>query len=162
MQRRQYPFGNRPTVGMHLSIAFCPKSQNNSGGSQGEKRHMGLLSIFSSKDIDEMAHSLVQELVKRYPPSLDKPGATKISVARITRILEDLYGRAARFREEKRLGLYKKARLSNTFKWALKEQGYSSAFIDMATEGLIVYMSRKVSSEMEPAKKQVSDKKRKK
>lgn len=123
---------------------------------------MGLLSIFSNKDIDEMAHSLVQELSKRYPPSLDKPGAAKISVARITRILEDLYGRAARFREEKRLGLYKKARLSNTFKWALKEQGYSSAFIDMATEGLIVYMSRKTSPEPEPATKSSTNRKRKK
>lgn len=114
---------------------------------------MGLLSYFSNRDIDEMARSLVQDLVKRYPPSLDKPGAAKLSVARITRILEDLYARAARFRQEKRLGLYKKARLSNTFKWALKEQGYSDAFIDMATEGLIVYMSRKTPSSAEPARK---------
>lgn len=123
---------------------------------------MGLLSIFSSREIDDMAHSLVQDLVKRYPPSLDKPGARKLSVARITRILEDLYGRAARFHQERRLGLYKKARLSNTFKWAMKEQGYSDAFIEMATEGLVVYMTRKASPEAEPAKKQSSDKKRKK
>jgi hypothetical protein len=108
---------------------------------------MGLLSIFSSREIDEMAQSLVLELVKRYPPSLDKPGARKLSVARITRILEDLYERAARFRQERRLGLYKKARLSNTFKWAMKEQGYSDAFIEMATEGLVVYMTRKQPAE---------------
>lgn len=123
---------------------------------------MGLFSIFSIRDIDEMAQSLVQELVKRYPPTLDKPGAAKLSVTRITRILEDLYGRAARFQQEHKLGLYKKARLSNTFKWALKEQGYSSAFIDMATEGLVVYMTRKApleTAQKEPPKKKVKRKK---
>ncbi len=104
---------------------------------------MGLFSLFSNREIDEMARSLVQELARRYPPSLDKPGAAKLSASRISRILEDIYARATRFREEKRLGLYKKARLGNTFKWELKELGYSDAFIDMATEGLIVYMSRK-------------------
>lgn len=104
---------------------------------------MGLLSLFSNREIDEMAHSLVQELAKRYPPALDKPGAKKLSAARMTRILEDIYARATRFQQEHRLGMYKKARLGNTFKWELKELGYSEAFIDLATEGLIVYMSRK-------------------
>lgn len=127
-----------------------------------EMRDMGLLSIFSSREIDEMAQSLVQELVKRYPPSLDKPGARKLSVARITRILEDLYGRAARFQQERRLGLYKKARLSNTFKWAMKEQGYSDAFIEMATEGLVVYMTRKTPSGPQPPTKQPAKAKLKK
>lgn len=110
---------------------------------------MGLLSMFSSRDIDEMAQSLVQELVKRYPPALDKPGAKKLSAARISRILEDIYERASRFQRERRLGLYKKAKLSNTFKWAMKEQGYSEAFIEMATEGLVVYMTRKKPTESE-------------
>jgi hypothetical protein len=41
------------------------------------------------------------------------------------------------------LGVYKKARLGNTFRWELEEMGYSEKFIELATEGLIVYITRK-------------------
>jgi hypothetical protein len=44
--------------------------------------------------------------------------------------------------QELELGVVGKARLSNNFKWALKEQGYPEAFIDLVTEALVVYMTR--------------------
>jgi hypothetical protein len=44
---------------------------------------------------------------------------------------------------EHKLGVYKKARLGNTFRWELEDRGYSKAFIETATEGLVVYLSRK-------------------
>jgi len=47
-----------------------------------------------------------------------------------------------RVQREHKLGWYKKAKLGNEFKWELKEIGYDEKFIDVATEGLIVYVTR--------------------
>lgn len=104
---------------------------------------MGLFGLVSSKQVDEFAKSLAQELAKRYPPALDKEGERKLSQKRLTAILEDTYTKAVDFRQQHKLGVYKKARLSNTFRWELTELGYSSKFIEAATEGLVVYITRK-------------------
>ena len=52
-------------------------------------------------------------------------------------ILEGLATRAARFRDEKQLGLYKKAKLGNVFRWKLKDLGYSDTFVDHATSAIV-------------------------
>lgn len=107
---------------------------------------MGIFERFSSKDVDQFAKSLAADISKRYPPSLDQATAKKISRNRIARVLEEAYGKAAKFKADKQLGVYRKARLGNTFRWELTELGYSKPFIDMATEGLIVYITRNVDS----------------
>ena len=106
---------------------------------------MGILDRFSSKDIDQFAKTLAVEISKRYPPSLDQAKEKKISQNRIARVLEDAYNKAVEFKTEKALGVYRKARLGNTFRWELTELGYSKPFVEMATEGLIVYMTRKAA-----------------
>jgi len=104
---------------------------------------MGLFGSVSSKQVDEFSKGLVQELAKRYPPALDKGGERKLSQKRLTAILEDTYNKAIAFKNEHKLGVYKKARLGNTFRWELEELGYSKKFIETATEGLVVYVTRK-------------------
>lgn len=104
---------------------------------------MALFGSVSSKQVNEFAKALVEELSKRYPPALDQDGQRRLSQKRITTILEEAFGRAADFRKQHKLGVYKKARLGNTFRWELKERGYSEKFVEIATEGLIVYISRK-------------------
>ena len=104
---------------------------------------MGLFGSVSGKEVDEFAKGLVTELSKKYPPSLDKGGARKLSPKRLTSILEDSYAKAIAFRDQHKLGVYKKARLGNTFRWELHELGYSEKFVEMATEGLVVYITRK-------------------
>jgi hypothetical protein len=106
---------------------------------------MGIFDRFSSKDIDQFAKTLAVEISKRYPPSLDQAKEKKISQNRIARVLEDAYNKAVEFKSEKSLGVYRKARLGNTFRWELTELGYSKPFVEMATEGLIVYMTRKAA-----------------
>jgi len=103
---------------------------------------MALFGSVSGKQVDEFAKTLAQELAKRYPPALDKGGERRISQKRMTTILEDTFNRAAEFRKQHRLGVYKKARLGNTFRWELQEMGYSEGFVELATEGLIVYITR--------------------
>jgi hypothetical protein len=104
---------------------------------------MGLFGSVSGKQVDEFAKSLAQELAKRYPPALDKEGERKLSQKRLTAILEDTYAKAVDFRQQHKLGVYKKARLGNTFRWELQEMGYSEKFVETATEGLVVYITRK-------------------
>ena len=104
---------------------------------------MGILDRFSSKDVDEFAKSLAVEISKRYPPSLEQSKEKKISQNRIARVLEDAFAKAVTFKTEKRLGVYRKARLGNTFRWELSDMGYSKPFVELATEGLIVYITRK-------------------
>lgn len=104
---------------------------------------MGLFGSTSGKDIDTFAKTLAQDLAKRYPPALDKGNERKISQKRLTTILEDTYTRAVAYKTEHKLGVYKKARLGNTFRWELQDMGYSEKFVELATEGIIVYITRK-------------------
>ena len=104
---------------------------------------MGLFGSVSGKEVDGFAKTLAQELAKRYPPALDKVSERKISQKRLTMLLEDTFNRAAEFRKQHKLGVYKKARLGNTFRWELQEMGYSQKFVEAATEGIIVYITRK-------------------
>jgi len=112
---------------------------------------MGLFDRFSSKEVDTFAKSLAEELAKQYPPAMENPAegtntkrmGGQITEKRLTRILETLYEKALVFRATHKLGVYRKARLGNTFRWELESLGYSRKFIDVAVEGLVVYMSRK-------------------
>jgi hypothetical protein len=90
---------------------------------------MGLRSLFSTKHINEFARELADSLAKRYPPVLDVSPEKALS-------------RAVEFQREHRLGTFGKAKLGNEFKWRLRELGYSEKFIDVATEGLMVHLTR--------------------
>ncbi len=104
---------------------------------------MGLFGSVSGKEVDAFAKALATDVSKRYPPALDKGGQRRVSQKRLTSILEETFSKAVDFRQKHNLGVYKKARLGNTFRWELEELGYSKQFIEVATEGLIVYITRK-------------------
>lgn len=104
---------------------------------------MALFGSVSGKEVDRFAKQLADELAKQYPPALDKGGERMLSEKRLTRILEEICSQAATFKNEHKLGVYKKARLGNTFRWSLEELGYSKKFVETATEGLVVYLTRK-------------------
>jgi len=98
--------------------------------------------LFGPSKIDEFAKSLAQDIGKRYPPAIANNPEQMVSQKRLTAILEDTFTRAHQFNRENRLGMFKKAKLGNTFKWELKEMGYEDRFVDVATEGLVVYLTR--------------------
>jgi hypothetical protein len=103
---------------------------------------MAFLSLFSSSQVSQFAKSLAESLAKRYPPALDVNPEKKISQARLTRVLEETLVQATEFQREHKLGMFGKAKLGNEFKWQLKELGYTEKFIEVATEGLMVYLTR--------------------
>lgn len=97
---------------------------------------MAFLGLVDTKEVEAFATTLAEDLGRRFPPASEKrtdAGAKN----QLGVILEGLAARAVRFRDEKRLGLYKKAKLGNVFRWKLKELGYSDGFIDQATNAII-------------------------
>lgn len=69
-----------------------------------------------------------------------------MSVNKITRHLERVYAAAIDFKDEEHIGFVGRAVMANAFKWGLKEARYSDEFVDMATEGLVVALSKAKST----------------
>lgn len=94
-----------------------------------------LLDFLNTREIKEFAVGLATDLGRRFPPASEArtdPGAHH----QIKVIIEGLSARAVRYHEEHKLGVYRKAKLANEFKWKLKELGYSAEFVDRATKEL--------------------------
>ncbi len=111
---------------------------------------MGILDKLLGKDVEAFAKELADAIAKRYPPALDKSPERRVSPNRITKVLEDAMEKATVFTKDQRLGVFKKAKLANAFKWELKELGYSEKFIEVATEGLVVYITTRAGKEVSP------------
>ena len=101
---------------------------------------MSILSFLDTRELEEFASGLAADLARRFPPASEArtdPGA----VHQIKVILEGLAARAVRYHEQNKLGLYKKAKLGNVFKWKLKELGYSADFAERATKEIITRLA---------------------
>lgn len=105
---------------------------------------MGLFGSASGKQVDEFARKLVEEVYRlRAPEGKSGPGNPGVSLRNLEQKVDALFASATSFRDEHKLGIYKKARLANTFRWEMKERGYDEGFIEMITEKLVVAVSRK-------------------
>lgn len=94
---------------------------------------MKLLAMFDTKELEAFAIALAEDLGRRFPPKSEArtdPGAKH----QLKVILDGLAARAVRYHAEHKLGVYKKAKLANAFKWKLSEIGYSKAFTDAAAK----------------------------
>ena len=101
---------------------------------------MSILKFFDTKELEEFAIVLATDLGRRFPPAsearTDAGAAHQIKV-----ILEGLGARAVRFHEQNKLGIYKKAKLGNVFRWKLTELGYSPEFVERATTTIITRLA---------------------
>ena len=103
-----------------------------------------MLSIFNYSEEREIAAVLVLQLNKYLPPAnVSADGMAKVSVNKITRALEQLYVEAERRLKHRKMGFIRRSILANAFKWKLKETGYAAEFVDVATEGLVMAMSKR-------------------
>jgi len=96
---------------------------------------------FGTKEVDDFADSLVAELVRRLPPSLE--ATPKKIVEKISKTQGALCARADEFVSSRRLSIYQKARLGNRFKWALKDAGYPPKFVEGWTHELVTRVTLK-------------------
>jgi hypothetical protein len=104
---------------------------------------MGLFGSISGKQVDEFAKSLVQDILKRYPPLGGPAKARKSSQKSVASAIEGALQKAVVFKRQHQLGIYKTARLGNTFRWELKERGYDAEFVDTIVQDLVVRLSVK-------------------
>jgi hypothetical protein len=105
---------------------------------------MGIFGSVSNKQVDEFAKSLARELAKQCPPDPSSgDGRPNVAPKRLVSAMEQICGKALGFREQHDLGIYRKARLGNTFRWELAELGYGKEFVDATTQRLVVHISRK-------------------
>ncbi len=103
---------------------------------------MAILKFFDTQELEEFATGLAKDLARRFPPASEArtdPGATQ----QVKVILEGLAARAVRYHEQHKLGVYKKAKLGNVFRWKLTELGYSTEFAERATKELVTRLAVK-------------------
>lgn len=103
---------------------------------------MSLFNFVTRSEEKDFVAKQVEQLCKDLPPKLIAEARGKVTVNKITRSLERVYASANAFRDERRLGFVGRAVVANAFKWGLKEASYPDEFVDMATEGLIVALSK--------------------
>lgn len=97
---------------------------------------MAIFGFMDTRELEEFASTLAADLARRFPPASEArtdPGAER----QFKIILEGLATRAVRYHEQNRLGVYRKAKLGNVFRWKLKELGYSNEFVEHATEVIV-------------------------
>jgi hypothetical protein len=91
--------------------------------------------------IDEFALKLAADLAQRYPPDLENQQPRRRNPERLKKAFDATFNSAIAFQHEKRLGIYGKARLGNTFRWELKRLGYPEDFIELTTKSLVRFVA---------------------
>jgi hypothetical protein len=103
---------------------------------------MALFSWFDTGEVDDFARSIAGELVKRAPPA-SLEGADEKAAKRLASTHQAVFSRAETFARTHKLNVYKKARLGNQFRWALREAGYPVKFIESWTYELVTLITVK-------------------
>ncbi|MEM7250536.1 MAG: hypothetical protein AAF493_03885 [Pseudomonadota bacterium] len=97
--------------------------------------------LLGSSEADEFARELVVTLTERYSAEAEQ-ASTRRDDKKLNRALSIIQNQVRDYKKSHRLGVYQKARIGNTFKWELKERGYSEQFVELATKDLIVQLGR--------------------
>jgi hypothetical protein len=89
-----------------------------------------------TSEVDRFVDEIVGNLVKRFPP-LAAGAYSKKEFERLTKTHKSILDQVERFAAEHKLNIFKKARLGNRFKWALKEAGYPPMVVDAFTQEVV-------------------------
>jgi hypothetical protein len=92
-----------------------------------------MLNWLDTSEVGRFVDGIVGNLVKRLPP-WGAGALSKKEIDRLTKTHKSILVQVERFAAEHKLGLFKMARLGNRFKWAPKEAGYESTFVDAFTQ----------------------------
>lgn len=101
---------------------------------------MSLFKWFDTAEQDALADSIVAELVTRVPPSTI-PARDRKTAERLRNTHDAIFARAGKYARTHKLNIYKKARMGNQFRWALKEAGYPPDFVESWTYELVTLIT---------------------
>ena len=88
-----------------------------------------------AREAKQFGTSLAGFYIAQVP--VDQKLSDKKFAARTQSVLRRMSDQVDAFKAAHRLNGYKKAQLGNTFKWALKDAGYDTAYIDKLTDWLV-------------------------
>ena len=95
-----------------------------------------VLNWFDAGAASAFGTSLAAFFVQRVP--LDANFSDKKFAAKVQDVLSKMAVQVDRFKAENPLNTYKKAKLGNAFKWALRDAGYQAAYIEKISEWLVL------------------------
>lgn len=98
-----------------------------------------ILNWFNTSEVDELARTVVDELLKRYPS--DGNLRLKKSAERPEKIFKSIFARVSTFARSSKLNTYKIAHLGTEVKSALKEAGYPKEFVETFTIELVTVVT---------------------
>jgi hypothetical protein len=101
----------------------------------GQERPMKL-SWFDAGAASAFGTSLAAFFAERVPP--DAKLSDKKFAAKTQEVLKKMALQVDRFKAENTLNTYKKAKLGNAFKWALKDAGYEPGYVEKISEWLML------------------------
>lgn len=104
-----------------------------------------ILDWFNTREVNEFARTIVDELLKRYPPD-GKDFKVKKSTERLRKTHDAIFSSANTLARSAKLNTYKIAHLGTQVKWALKEAGYPKGFVEtfvMELMAVVTTQSRK-------------------
>lgn len=98
---------------------------------------MSIFDWFETRETDAFARALADDLVGRIPVRGDDH-QKKLTPDRLRNAEAAIVARAAAYGRNHDLNWYKKARLGNTLRWLLMEQGYEREFADLITHKVLI------------------------
>ena len=93
---------------------------------------MSLFFWRDNKALDAFSISLADGFSRKFSPQkISEMGASRNARRVVEREVEDILRKLAQYKAEQRAGIYKTARLQNTFTYRMKELGYPEEIIKM-------------------------------
>lgn len=97
--------------------------------------------LFQTREIEKFGKDLAKDFSNKFPMKLVSAN-TKETDKKFAIALADLHCSAVQFNREHKLGVYKKAKMSNVLKWELHEQGYDDALINEVIKSMLIAMAK--------------------
>ncbi len=106
---------------------------------------MGIFGSVSGAQVDEFAKGLAREFAGQLPPrpAPETPHRSAPTPRKLYIACEGIFAKALAYRRGNKLGIYKKARLGNSFRWELEELGYEKPFAEELTRRLVLHITGK-------------------
>ncbi len=102
---------------------------------------MRLLDRFFPRHDIEFANSMARKIATRYPPNAEPKLKAQGGKKRLEGVLDTVLSDIENYQSKENMNWLRKARFGNAFRWQLADMGYSTAFVEALTEGMVSYLA---------------------